>query len=248
MTGNISVQLLPWFKKKDLEICAFSHILSPKLNWIFSYSLTFFTSVCVCASHSVFSNSLRRYGGSPASSVEFARQDTGVGCHSLLQGIFLTQGSNLGLPHCRQILYHLRHQGIPSHIFISRTKAPTLFLKSDLIPDLPLHLNDAAILPGLRESHLWLFAFLTVQLHSSMLTSVMYVDLSPPCYCLYLTEFQALILLCRTAATFFTILSTHHLPPSHSSYFLDLKGRMLLQRWAEGQVCTLSTWEQLLLS
>ena len=28
-----------------------------------------------------------------------------------LQGIFLTQGSNPGLPHCRQILYHLSHQG-----------------------------------------------------------------------------------------------------------------------------------------
>ena len=33
------------------------------------------------------------------------------GCHSLLQGIFLTQGSNLGLLHCRWILYHLSHQG-----------------------------------------------------------------------------------------------------------------------------------------
>ena len=27
------------------------------------------------------------------------------------QGIFLTQGSNSGLLHCRQILYHLSHQG-----------------------------------------------------------------------------------------------------------------------------------------
>ena len=31
-------------------------------------------------------------------------KNTGVGCQALLQGIFLTQGSNLGLPHCRQIL------------------------------------------------------------------------------------------------------------------------------------------------
>ena len=31
-------------------------------------------------------------------------KDTGVGCHSLLQGIFLTQGLNPGLLHCRQIL------------------------------------------------------------------------------------------------------------------------------------------------
>ena len=32
-------------------------------------------------------------------------------CHALLQGIFLTQGSNLGLLHGRQILYRLSHQG-----------------------------------------------------------------------------------------------------------------------------------------
>ena len=39
-------------------------------------------------------------------------KNTGVGCHWLLQGIFLTQGSNSGLPHCRQILYCLS-QGCP---------------------------------------------------------------------------------------------------------------------------------------
>ena len=37
-------------------------------------------------------------------------KNTGVGCHFLLQGIFPTQGSNPGLPHCRQILYSLSHQ------------------------------------------------------------------------------------------------------------------------------------------
>ena len=40
-------------------------------------------------------------------------QNTGVGSLSLLQGIFPTQGSNPGLPHCRQILYQLSHQGSP---------------------------------------------------------------------------------------------------------------------------------------
>ena len=34
-----------------------------------------------------------------------------MGCHFLLQGIFLTQGSNPGLLHCRQTLYPLSHQG-----------------------------------------------------------------------------------------------------------------------------------------
>jgi len=34
-----------------------------------------------------------------------------VGCHLLLQDILLTQGLNPGLPHYRQTLYHLSHQG-----------------------------------------------------------------------------------------------------------------------------------------
>ena len=37
--------------------------------------------------------------------------NSGVGSLSLLQGIFLTQGLNLGLLHCRWILYQLSHEG-----------------------------------------------------------------------------------------------------------------------------------------
>ena len=39
--------------------------------------------------------------------------NTGVGSHSLLQGIFPTQESNRGLLHCRQIHYQLSYQGSP---------------------------------------------------------------------------------------------------------------------------------------
>ena len=44
--------------------------------------------------------------GPPGSSVPGTLQakNSGMGCHFLLQGIFPTQGSNLGLPHCRPIL------------------------------------------------------------------------------------------------------------------------------------------------
>ena len=51
----------------------------------------------------------------PGSSVhrDSPGKDSGVGCPALLQRIFLTQGSNPGLPRCRQILYHLSHQGSP---------------------------------------------------------------------------------------------------------------------------------------
>ena len=40
-------------------------------------------------------------------------KNTGVGSLSFLQGIFLTQESNQGLLHCRQILYQLSYQGSP---------------------------------------------------------------------------------------------------------------------------------------
>ena len=40
-------------------------------------------------------------------------KNTGVDCHALLQGIFLTQESNWGLLHCKQILYQLSYQGCP---------------------------------------------------------------------------------------------------------------------------------------
>ena len=61
-------------------------------------------------SHSVMSDSLQSHGNSPWNSLG---QNTGVGSLFLLQGIFPTQRSNPGLPHCRQILYQLSHQGSP---------------------------------------------------------------------------------------------------------------------------------------
>ena len=46
--------------------------------------------------------------------------------HSLLQGIFQTQGSNSRLLHCRQILYPLSHQGIYAAAAKSLQSCPTL--------------------------------------------------------------------------------------------------------------------------
>ena len=47
-------------------------------------------------------------------------KNTGMGSLSLLQGIFLTQRLNPGLPHCRQILYCLSHQGSPELVVMDR--------------------------------------------------------------------------------------------------------------------------------
>ena len=78
--------------------------------------LMLFVCVCVFVICSVMSDSLRPHRleltrllcrrNSP-------RQDTGLGTHSLLQGTILTLGSNLGILHCRKILYSLSHQGNP---------------------------------------------------------------------------------------------------------------------------------------
>ena len=65
----------------------------------------------VKSSCSVASNSLQPHGlYSPWNS---PGQNTGVGSLSLLQGIFPTQGSNPGLPHCRRIIYQLSHKESP---------------------------------------------------------------------------------------------------------------------------------------
>ena len=79
-------------------------------------------------SHSVVPNCLWPQGlYSPWNS---PGQNTGVGSLSLLQGIFPTQGLNPGLPHCRQILYQLSHQGSPrilewaAYPFSSRSSQP----------------------------------------------------------------------------------------------------------------------------
>ena len=49
----------------------------------------------------------------PGSSVhgDSPGKNTGVGCRTLLQGIFQTQGLNPGLPHCKRNLYRLSYQG-----------------------------------------------------------------------------------------------------------------------------------------
>ena len=66
-------------------------------------------------------------------------QNTGVGSHSLVQGIFSTQRSNPGLPHFRQIVYKLSHQGSPrilawiAYSFSSRSSRPRKQMNQDLL-------------------------------------------------------------------------------------------------------------------
>ena len=72
-----------------------------------------FKKSMITLSRSAMSNSLRPHGLQSFRLLhpwDSPGKNTGVGCHALLQGIFPTQGSNPGLPHCRWILYHLSHK------------------------------------------------------------------------------------------------------------------------------------------
>ena len=61
-------------------------------------------------SRPIVSDSLQPHGLYIYSPWNSPGQNTGVGSCSFLQGLYPTQGSNPGLPHCRQILYQLSHQ------------------------------------------------------------------------------------------------------------------------------------------
>ena len=116
-----------------------NHLLSVQLGWVgrdrgrkeTSYlsctrckALSLGTQCCAVLSRSV-SNSATPWTGSSVHG-DSSGKNTGVGCHFLLQGIFLTQGLNPGLPHCRQILYRLSHHGNRNsiHYFILPSSSP----------------------------------------------------------------------------------------------------------------------------
>ena len=74
-----------------------------KVSDLFSFPQLLYLKLFENESRSIVSYSLQPHGlYSPWNS---PGQNTGVGSLSLLQGIFPTQGSNPGLPHCNSILY-----------------------------------------------------------------------------------------------------------------------------------------------
>ena len=88
--------------------------------------------LCVCAKPLQLHPTLWLHCSPPGSSVhqDFPGKNSGVGCHALLQGIFPTQGSNLGL-HWKWILYSLNHLGSP---FLHHTHPLFFLLLHPLFP------------------------------------------------------------------------------------------------------------------
>ena len=81
--------------------------------WIWIYGQWLNEEWCSVVSDSLQPHELHSPWNSPG-------QNTGVGSHSLLQGIVPTQGSNPGFLHCRWILYQLSHQGSPNGFTLSK--------------------------------------------------------------------------------------------------------------------------------
>ena len=77
------------------------------------FSLCLRCSQCVCMHQSLNHVWLFPIPWTVACQAPLSILDTGMGCHSLLQSLFLIQGPNPGLPHRGEILYHLNHHGSP---------------------------------------------------------------------------------------------------------------------------------------
>ena len=71
-------------------------------------------------------------------------------CHALLQGIFPTQGSHPGLPHCRHILYRLSHWEAPYEATAAKSlqSCPTLCDPIDSSP-------PGSPIPGILQEEHW---------------------------------------------------------------------------------------------
>ena len=96
--------VLPMFLSKNFVVSGLKFRSLIHFELIFIYGISEMTVTQLCPT-------LRPHGlYSPWNSLG---QNAGVGGFSFLQEIFPTQGSNPGLPHCRQIFYHLSHQGTP---------------------------------------------------------------------------------------------------------------------------------------
>ena len=86
-------------------VCSILYLMGEEISMIFREHIVLVTQFCwtLCDPTNGRNARLLCPWGSPG-------KNTGVSCHFLLPGNFPTQGSNPGLLHCRQILYHLSYR------------------------------------------------------------------------------------------------------------------------------------------
>ena len=103
-------------------------------------------------------------------------KNTGVGCHALLQGIFLTQGLNPGLPHCRGIFFFFTIWAIRKVHFLLFGTLHKLctFLHHNLVSEDWLYCGWMRVLKFMfsKSNRLYGFCFPCLILRSFMLSLV----------------------------------------------------------------------------
>ena len=83
-------------------------------------------SICVCSVAQSCLTLFNTIGLCPSRLLcpwNFPGKNIGVGCHFLLQGIFLPQGLNPHLVHCRQILYHWTTGGANKPLYVKNVSS-----------------------------------------------------------------------------------------------------------------------------
>ena len=96
----------------------------------------------------------------PGSSVHgILGKNTRVDCHSFLQEIFLTQGPNLGLLHCREILYCLRHQGSITDKFMAKNISETVHTTDVSV----FHTDSHSVPDSMKQCYNYSVQFSSVQ-------------------------------------------------------------------------------------
>ena len=151
-TSGYKLPCIGWMNNKVLLYSTGSYI-----QWlVINHNGREHVCVCVCVceseSRSVMANFLRPRGP-PVHGILQARILEWV-AFPFARGIFPTQGSNSGLPHCRQILYQLSHKGSPrilewvAYPFSSRSSRPRNWTRVSCIAGRFL----PAELPGKRKS------------------------------------------------------------------------------------------------
>ena len=105
--------VVPWISQSLDSLPSFLCLLKAPCVCLYIMS-RILSGVYMCVSRSVVSDCLQSHRLQPTRLLcpwNSPGKNTGAGCHSLLQGIFPTQGSNPDLLNCAQILYHLSHLG-----------------------------------------------------------------------------------------------------------------------------------------
>ena len=136
-------------KQPNLFFCNMIPTIPLKIKWVDICVSEYFY---ILADYFLFQNELRKSKSFSHTSWtvayrllhpwNFPGKGTGVGCHFLLQGFCPIQGLNPGLPHCKQTLYRLSHQG-------------SILADYFLFQNLAQHQNQKVISCYLKTPEIW---------------------------------------------------------------------------------------------